>query len=172
MLDNYTKKCKITKGGIKRVYLLPYVKYSRSLIKDSEMSLIEFPDSYIYQFDCVGNYTQTSNTEEGSVFFDQTINIQLSEVYNVLDANLFLQKDFRVIAETNNNDLIMFGIYNGMECKLSNNSGSSKSEFNGFNLDFTGKEEKTGLLIDSLESLNLYIFNPSEVFNYDFNFNI
>lgn len=137
------------------MYIFPYVKYERSYIEDSGMVLTKFPQSYIYEFDCVGNYTQTSNVEEGSIFFEQSLNVQLSEVYNVLDIHLFLNKDFRAIAETNNGDLIMFGVYNGLECKVSNNSGSSKTEFNGFALDFTGKEEKTGLLIDDLGTIDL-----------------
>ena len=171
-LDNYNKKCKVTQGGIKKFYLFPFVKYNRFQVQNEGMNLTAFPNSYIYEFDCNGNYNQTNDIEGGGYFFTQTINIQLSEVYNILDVHLFLEKDFRIIVETNNNDLIMFGVYNGLTCKVSNSSGQSKNEFNGFNLDFSGKEEKTGLLISDLDGLGLYKFNKEEIFNYDFNFNI
>ena len=129
--DNYTRKCKTTIGGVKKMYLLPYVKYSRSQIKDSGMSLTEFPDSYIYEFNCIGTYNQNSEDEGGSFFFSQSVNIRLSEVYNVLNIHDFLKIDFRVIVKTNNDDLIMFGVYNGLEGSTTNASGSDKGEFNG-----------------------------------------
>lgn len=170
--DNYNSKCKVTHGGIKRIYLMPFVKYNRTLINDSEMSLTKFPASYIYKFECVGSYNQQNEVEEGSYYFYQNISINLSEVYNEINIHNFLKTDFRVIVETNNNDLIMFGVYNGLSCKVTNTSGTNRNEFNGFSLDFTGKEEKAGLIIDSLDNLGLYEFDKEEVFNYDFNFNI
>ena len=157
ILNNYTKRCKTTLGGVKNLYLLPYVEYNRTQVRDSQMSLTVFPESTIYKFDSIGNYTQQSKSTGGAISFDQSVSVQLSEVYNVLDANAFLRSDFRVIIETNNNDILMFGAYNGMECSASNNSGTTKSEFNGFSFDFKGEEQKAGLLISSLEDFDLTI---------------
>ena len=64
----------------------------------------------------------------------------------------------------------MLGTYNGLVCKLSNNSGTSKSEFNGFALDFSGKEEKTALLVNDIYS-NFTVFDGT-MLNNDLNFNI
>lgn len=175
VLDNYGRKCKVTQGKIKRAYLFPYVKYSRSQIKDFEMSLTAFPSGVtVYQFDVEGNYNQNSNEEQGSYFFDQTVSIQLSEVYDVLDIHKFLKVDYRIIVETYNNQLIMFGARNGMNARATNQTGTSKSEFNGFTLNFTGKEEKSGLLISSLEDFGFRIFGPTNngFFEYTFNFNL
>lgn len=172
MIDNYTKKCKSTVGGLKKIYLIPFVEYTRSQIKTLEMNLTEFPSSYIYEFDCVGNYTQSSSIDGGAVYFEQNISLQLNEVYSILDINEFVGSEFRVIVETNNNDLLMFGAYNGLECEASNNSGTDKAEFNGFSLEFKGKEVKAALLIDDLDLFNLYKFNKEEVLNSNFNFNI
>ena len=169
-IDNYDRKCKVTQGKIKRAYLIPYVKYSRSQIKDFEMSLTAFPTNVIvYKYEVEGNYNQNSNEEEGSYFFDQNVSMQLSEVYDVLDIHSFLKIDYRVIVETYNNQLIMFGVRNGLTAKTTNQTGTSKNEFNGFTLNFTGKEEKSGLLISSLDAFGFIVFDPDAFFNYDLN---
>lgn len=170
-LDNYTKKCKSTLGGIKRAYLMEYVFYNETLIKSDGMSLTQFPETLVYEFDCTGDYSQDSSFENGNVSFNQIVNLNLSKVYNVLDAHIFTDKDFRVIVETNNDDLILFGTNNGLVGSMTNSTGTEKSEFNGFNVTFTGLEEKTGLLIDELTDF-FTIYDDENGFNYDFNFNL
>jgi len=170
---NYPKQCKETIGGVKRVYLLPYIEYAETLIKSEGMNLTVFPESTIYKFECTGNYTQSSTLQSGNVQFSHQVNIQLSKVYNFLDIHTFIRNDFRVIVETNNGDLIMFGTNNGLVCTLSNASGNSKGEFNGFNCTFDGIEEKTGLLINDLD--DFFEVNPDDegiYFNYTLNFDI
>ena len=172
VLENYERKCKLTQGRVKRAYIFPYIKYSRSQIKDFEMSLVEFPTTTIYQFDVEGSYNQNSSVEQGSFFFDQTVTLQLSEVYDVLDIHKFLKVDYRIIVETYNHQLIIFGVRNGLTARVTNQTGTSKNEFNGFTLNFTGKEEKSALLISSLEDLG-FIINPENgFFDYTFDFNL
>lgn len=168
VLDNYSKKCKVTQGGVKRAFLFPYVKYSRALIKSDQMSLIEFPDSTVYQFDVKGSYDQSSNIEQGSFFFDQNISLRLSEVYDNIDIHDFLKIDYRVIVETYNNQLIIFGVRNGLTVRTTNTTGNEKNEFNGFTLNFTGQEEKSGLLISSLEDLGFTIFDDDDGGFFDY----
>jgi hypothetical protein len=172
VIDNYFKNCKTTTGSIKKIYLLPYVKYSRALVKTSGMSLIEFPNSIIYVFEVRGNYTQSSKIENGAISFDHNVSIQLFKVYDEIDIHDFLKVDFRVIVETENDQLIMFGVRNGLTAKTSNSSGASENEFNGFSLDFTGQEEKAGVLISSLADLGLEVYDPLIFLNYDLNFDI
>jgi len=161
MIANYDRKCKDTIGGLKRVYLMPYVKYSRSQIKSSGMTLTKFPIdipfSTYFKFDCEGSYTQNSEDEGGAVYFNQSVNIKLTKVYDNIDIYDFINKEFRVAAETNNGKYIMFGVRNGLECTTTNSSGTDKSEFNGFDLSFKGKEEKVGLLTDLFKTIPYYI---------------
>lgn len=168
ILETYKKKCKTTLGGIRNFYLAPFVKYNRSQIKTSGMFLTQFPRTNLFRFDSIGSYNQSSEEEEGATFFNQSINIQLSEVYNVLDAHIFLNRDFRVVVETNNNEFLMFGVFNGLGCKISNSSGSNKNEFNGFNFDFTGLEEKTALKINNLTELGFTIVGSGTPYNFVF----
>lgn len=169
--NNYTRQCKDTQGGIIRAYLIPFVEYDETQIKTSGMSLTTFPDSIAYTFNCIGNYTQSSEEESGAVSWSQTITLQLPKVYEVIEINAFLRNDWRVIVETNNDQLIMFGLFNGLVCSSTNSSGTGKSEFNGFDLTFTGKEEDTGMLINSFDDL-IMTFEDGEVFNYDLNLEI
>jgi len=154
---NYEKQCKDTQGHIKRIYVLPFVFYPETLIKSEGMNLTVFPTSTVYRFDCWGNYSQSTTTEKGNVQWSHSIEINLPKVYEVYDINIFYRNDFRIIVETNNGHLIMFGTNNGLQCEISNNSGNSKTEFNGFTLTFTGIEEKPGLLISTLgDFFNVY----------------
>jgi len=147
---NYEKQCKDTQGHIKRIYVLPFVFYNETLIKSTGMYLTTFPESTVYRFDCWGNYSQSTTTEKGNVQWSHSVEVNLPKVYEVYDINIFYRNDFRIIVETNNGHLIMFGTNNGLQCEISNNSGNSKTEFNGFTLTFTGIEEKPGLLISTL----------------------
>lgn len=167
---NYTRKCKITQGGIRKFYLLPFVKYNKLQVQYEGMTLTEFPESFIYVFECFGNYTQDSQVEDGAYFLNQTTSAQLPKVYDVLDIHNYLKQDYRVIVETNNGQYIMFGVYNGMMGSVGNNSGNDKAEFNGFNLDFEGREETTGLLIENLS--DFFIVNTANLLNAELNFEV
>ena len=167
--DNYGKKCKVTQGKVKTAYIFQFLKYSRAQIRDFEMKLTAFPTTIIYSFDVEGSFTQSSSFEDGNFFFEHSLNLRLSEVYDVLDIHTFLKVDYRVIVETYNNQLLIFGVRNGLTAKVTNQSGSGKGEFNGFELNFTGKEEKSALLVSSLEDFFFIVFDNDGYFNYDLN---
>lgn len=170
ILEAYDQKCKSTIGGIKRAYLFPFEKYSRSQIKSEGMALTAFPPNvFIYPYEVEGSFTQSSNIEDGAFFFDQTVTLKFSEVYSVFDIHNFLKVDLRVIIETNNNQFLLFGVRNGMTGKVSNASGANKNEFNGFQLTLTGKEEKSALLVSALEDFFFIVFDNDGYFNYDLN---
>jgi len=171
-LSNYNLSCKNTLGGIKRAYLMEYVYYDETLIKSKEMSLTQFPDTLIYRFDCNGNYSQDSQFENGNVSFNHVVNLDLPKVYNVIDAHLFTDKDYRIIVLTENDDHLIFGVNNGLRGSFTNTSGTNKSEFNGFNLSFTGLEEKAALYIADLDDFFTIMTRDNNVFNYYFNFDL
>ena len=62
-----------------------------------------------------------------------------------------LKKDYRVIFKDRNGLIRIFGLYVGLTCDSINyTTGNSKSDFNGFRLDFKGKEEKGSYFINNL----------------------
>ena len=169
-ISKYTKKRKDTIGGIKDIYLMPFVKYNRWEIQSVGLNLTAFPTTTITPFECIGSYTQTSEFENGAILFNQSISFQLNEVYDVMDIQNLLIADYRIIVKTNNNKFLMLGVYNGLKAVVSNNSGTTKSEFNGFKVDFSGKEENPMLLISDLNDLGFAVSETG--FNYILNFNI
>lgn len=167
-IDSYQKRCKDTIGGVKEFYLAPYEKWTKSQISVLDMDLVSIPETDFYLFECIGTYNQDSSLENGAVYFNQSIELKLPKVYDTVNALKFTKQLYRVILKTNNNQYIIFGTYNGLEAKLSNTSGNSKAEFNGFSLSFTGKEKDTGYLIRDLADSNITIIDNS-FFNYDLN---
>lgn len=171
VISSYDKKYKNTFGGIDKFYLMPYTQYNRSDILTLDSNLIKYPSAYIFEYDCDGSYSQTTELNEGNVIYNQNVSITLSEAYGILDIQKFVNSDFRIVAKTNNGYYLLFGLRNGLSVSASNNSGTSKSEFNGFKLEFNGKEENVAPYFDSLENLGVYIHNGL-TFNYSFNFTI
>ena len=167
-IESYQKRCKDTIGGIKEFYLAPYEKWTKSQVSILDMDLVSIPATDFYLFECNGSYNQDSNLENGAVFFNQSIEIKLPKVYYTFNVLKFTKQLYRIIVKTNNNQYIIFGTYNGLEAKMSNTSGTSKAEFNGFNISFTGKEKDTGYHIPNLENSNITIID-TDAFNYDLN---
>jgi hypothetical protein len=169
-MDNYTLKCKSTIGGLKRFYLAKFVDYDETEIITVENEVTVFPATIIYQFDCIGNYNQNTNDVGGDTSWTQEINANLNTVYNVLNPKIFLTTKFRLIAETNNGDILIFGLFNGLNCSLTNSSGAEKKDFNGFNLKLTGLEAEAAMLTD----LDLfYIFDDTDSYlNYLLNIDL
>jgi len=163
-LSSYNKKCKTTLGGIKKIYLFPFVSYKRSQIITQGMELLTFPSTGITEFDVIGSYSQNSEFEGGDVFFNQSITANLNEVYDVMDVQNLLVVDYRVIVLTNNNQYLISGVRNGLKGTTNNTSGTEKGEFNGFTLDFTGNEETPLLLIKNLGDVGFFIQDGG--FNY------
>ena len=181
--SNYLKQCKDTQGGIKEFYLAPYQKWTKSEItlSDAALNLIpenyfydvvlgSIPSTYFYKFECNGTYNQDSSSENGAVFFNHTVEMQVlsTEYYKPFSTLNFTKQYYRVIAKTNNDQFIIFGLYNGLEAKMTNASGGSKAEFNGFNISFSGKEKDTGYLIENLEDAGILLVD-SDLFNYSLN---
>ena len=167
-ISKYDKKCKSTIGGVKKFYLFPFVKHKRSQIITQGMELITFPSTGITEFDVIGSYSQNSEFEGGDLFFNQSCNFNLSEVYNALDIQTLLIANYGIIFLTNNNEYLLGGVRNGLTGTTTNTSGTEKAEFNGFTLDFTGKEETPLLLIKDLQDVGFYINEGG--FNYLLNF--
>ena len=162
------KQAKCTKGALKRVYIAKYVKHLRSEIVVDDMELVTIPETDFYEIDMEGDYTQSQNTQNGADYFDQNIRVQVNEFYNKLNASVLNKTEFRVLVETNNNMYLMFGLYNGMRSRLSNNSGGSKQDFNGLELAFQGKEIEMAYYVANPAVSGINIIETNGDFNNDF----
>lgn len=161
-LQKYDRKCKDTAGGIRKAFLFAYVQYAWFEIDTLGMELISYPTTEIYEFQCEGTYSQKSNVEGGSLYFEQDVVINLPRVYNEINLMDYLKQDLGVIVLTNNNEYLIAGAYNGLTGSAESNDGGGKTGFNGFKISLSGMEENPMLLIKDLESAG---FVPSEVYS-------
>lgn len=168
-LFSIPKQCKYTLGGVKRVFIAKYVKYNRSGISVSDMLLNSIPDTTFYEIDEKGNYSQTQSDQNGAIYFTQNVSVQVKKAYDRFNISNLLKAEYRVIVLTENNQYLIFGLYNGLKIKLGNNSGANKTDFNGFDIAFDGLEESFAYLITDLEAAGITIVGTEGDFNNDFN---
>jgi len=166
MISNYNRHCKSTIGDIKRIYLAGFVKYSLREVMTNENELIAFPDTSVATMEINGNFTQSSSIENGSYAYTQTITILIPSVYSEFDVSSFRKANFRLIAETNNGDLVLFGLRNGLRATVSNSSGEEKTDFNGFTITFDGLEDEIAPYITTLGDY-FYPYEDVDIFNYN-----
>lgn len=146
-------RCKDLQGGISKLWLLPFVKYQRSQVKVLNMELVLIPSSDYYLFESFGEIAinQSMQENEGGKFYNFSFDLKIDDYFNIGN---FLQKEFRVVALDRNNKTRMFGLWNGIKCESINfASGSSKSDFRGFNLKFEGQEILEAPFLNSINDL-------------------
>lgn len=162
-INGYTRKCKDSLGGLKKVYLFPYVKYSRSQIVLNGNILVTYPNTNIYEFEVETNpsVSQTQSEENGGKYFSISLSLDLTNTLGY-DFEKVLNKDYNIIIEDRNGKLRFLGNRNGLECiSLNYDTGGSKNSFSGLKLSFEGKEENEAWFINDLQNAG-FIINGSE----------
>lgn len=152
IVNGYNRKCKESIGGVRKVWLCKYVKYSRSQILTDGNILVSFPDTFIYSFHSVeaSNASETMEQAEGGKFFNQSISVAFQGA-DPKEIELLQNIDFRILYLDNNGVYKVFGLHNGMESGIiTYETGSSKNTLNGFRINFTGKEKEEAVFIDNL----------------------
>jgi hypothetical protein len=154
-----SKVCKNSLGGVSKLWLFPFVNYSRSQIITNENILVTFPNTQIYRFNFLGNPSIGNNQSEneGGKFHELDLSFSLQGSQQSTNIEKLLYKDYRAIYQDRNGNFVILGLYNGLECtNLTYNTGGGKSELNGFNLAFNGQEEKDVFFINSLEDAGFF----------------
>jgi hypothetical protein len=151
--SGYTRKCKDSRGGVAEVYLFPFVNYANSLIITNGNILTTFPNTTIYKFysNTTPNATENQEQDAGGKFFNQSIALDLQYYDDYENVSKLIKKDYRLIFKDNNGLYRIFGLYNGISTDSINYvTGAGKSEFNGFKMTFSTKEEKQSFFINNL----------------------
>lgn len=155
IISGYTRKCKDSVGGIRKVWLCKYVKYSRSQIITYGNILVLFPDTFIYSFHSVeaSNASESMEQTDGGKFFNQSISLTFQGA-DPKEIELLQNIDFRILYLDNNGIYKIFGLRNGMEAgTITYETGSSKNSLNGFKITFTGKEREESVFVEDLEDV-------------------
>jgi len=155
IVSGYNRKCKDSVGGLRKVWLCKYVKYSLSQIITDGNILVSFPDTFIYSFHSVeaSNASESMEQIDGGKFFNQSISLAFQGA-DPKEIELLQNIDFRILYLDNNGIYKIFGLRNGMESgTITYETGSSKASLNGFKITFTGKEKEEAVFVEDLETV-------------------
>ena len=151
IVSGINRSCKDAIGGVNKVYLFSWIKYSRSQIGINGNLLTSFPQSDVFEFETIGDVTYNEDTQEddGGKFY----NISLSfKIGNYSEIEKLLKINVRAVVFDRNGNYRLLGTFNGLFCtKITKETGSNKSDFNGFKIDFEGKELRESLFFTDLE---------------------
>lgn len=158
-------------GGIKTVYFFKYVDYSYSQIVGTKGGeLTSFPETYIYPYEVqTGYYDENIQNDENGILYDQNCSFTLVQ-QNLLTTNqvdLLTKIDLRYIVAFNDGTYRIGGLYNGAKItSLDLVSGGNKSEFNGYNITVSSKEEYSAAYISDLTDVGFDIVGDIDSYLY------
>lgn len=152
IISGRSKVCKDSQGGISKLWLLPWREYLNEIVVSGNI-LVEFPQSVIFEFEKTNssNPTQSMQEDAGGKFYNQSVSLELFG-FEYSEIEKFHRKDYRILFLDRNGNFRMLGLYNGLECTtIVKTTGSSKSSFSGYRIDFSGKEESEAVFLDNLD---------------------
>ena len=154
------KSCKDSRGGVDKVYLFSFVKYSRSQNVHSDLDLTSFPATTIYEFEPSNqpNFLNDSKEDEGGKYYTEDISFDFVGIFVYDEFEKFLNNDVRCIIKDRNGKYRLLGAFNGLTCeRISRILGSNKGSFRGYKIPLTGQEELPALFINDLNGAGFTI---------------
>jgi hypothetical protein len=135
-----------SQGGTESIYIFEFVKYTRSQITVVNDFLTVFPATTIYKIEA----DSISFDEDVTDSYEQKISFQVNKILSSDKFKNLALQDFRVIIKDNNNNLRLIGLYTGLSGNFTKTLGTNLSDFNGYNFNFTTKEENTATYLTDL----------------------
>jgi len=162
--EHILRGCKDLQGGVNMVYLFPFVKYSRSQIVLDGQMLTSFPATTIFDwYSNATNYSENQSFDKGSIVWDQNLTLQIPKTDFQSEVYKLASKDYRAIFIDRIGNIRILGLFNGLEATISNETGQEKTDFNGYKVTFTGKEDNQAYFIANLEGAG---FDPTIIYNF------
>lgn len=144
-----TEKCKDAVGGLKAVYFVNWGDMTGVTYDETNTDAIDAvagsPSAYKYELKGNSSFEQaiTSSRENGTTFFEQTLNLTLKKLSIVDHKQIKLLSYGRpqVVVEDNNGNLFLCGLEHGMEVSGGSiASGASMGDLSGYTLTLSGQE--------------------------------
>jgi hypothetical protein len=143
------EKCKDSVGGLKAVYFVNWgdmtgVTYDVTNT-DAISAVAGTPSAYKYELKGNSSFEQaiTSSRENGTTFFEQTLNLTLKKL-SVTDHKQIKLLSYgrpQVIVEDNNDNLFLCGLEHGMEVSGGTIvTGAAMADLSGYTLTLSGQE--------------------------------
>lgn len=157
LTQGFALDCRDSIGGIKSIMVAELSAKATLTSSDgliSALTLEATKNFYKYEFrKQTGNFTETieASDENGTLFYTQELNIQLSklEVAKRNELYLLAKNDLLVIVEDRNGNYWLLGEENGMVIGGSGESGTAMGDFSGYNLTFTGAEREPAKAVEA-----------------------
>lgn len=142
-------QCKDKIGGIKTVFLGLHSDFITGIAEDATEEIITLPTATIYRYElsqAAGDFieTITSSVENGTVFWNQVVNISLMQLTAAdrLELQNVAQSRLAVFVLDNNDNIWMVGQYDSAELTAGTAAtGTAKGDANGYTLTFTATEK-------------------------------
>tara|TARA_R110000803_G_scaffold131141_2_gene198414 strand:- start:1751 stop:2308 length:558 start_codon:yes stop_codon:yes gene_type:complete len=171
LTQNIHRGKKNLQGGVKTVYLFPFVKYNRTQVVTTGQLLTTFPATGTFLTDStVTNYSESTEIEGGDVAFNQTFSLQFpkTEVSNEL-YKLVTQR-WRAIYVDELANIRILGLWNGLEATFNNETGTNYPDLNGYKINFSGKEDNQAYFLTDLTGFTVLAEPENFVFMDGCNF--
>ena len=155
---------KTLQGGVNKVYLFPYVKYSRSQIVINEQTLVSFPSTTVYDWHSINpNFNETTEVIGGDVAWNQTLSLEIPKMYAANEVYKLVKQYYRAIYIDRLGNIRILGLYNGLDAQITQETGTDKASLNGYRITLTGKEDGQSKYLTDLSD-----FTISKDNNYEF----
>ena len=150
--------CKDSVGGIKAAYFADFGTMGTNTIVAGEVTAFgaASPDLDFFKYDVKGNssleQTITSSRENGTVFYEQTLNLTLTKLDLATQQELIEVVKARphVMVEDYNGNFLLVGAVNGADCSGGTIvTGAAMGDLSGFTLTMAGQETLPALFVDS-----------------------
>ena len=155
----YLRRCKDSVAGVKEVYLFSYINYSRTNITIVDNALTAFPNNTLYVMEGLLNasFTDTATESPAGYEYAQTLNLTFSHISDYYNFTKVVQGIVRALVLDNNGFWWLLGTYNGLDVSnYGRQTGSSKSELNGYQITFTGRERVEAPRVKGKEFIQPY----------------
>lgn len=164
------RQCKDTNGGVKNIYIAPYVKALRSEIVYDGVSLTQFPQTFIYKFELVSTdvFQQSGTENEGGKFYNQTIELTFNKIsaFDNLQFQKMLKKDFYLVLEDKNGNFFLMGFRNGVVAEKLD-TGTNQQ----YRISFTGQEIEQAPFCEDLINTDFIVVDfLNKIFQDESNF--
>ena len=156
--------CKITKavgrtcadrqGGISKLYLFSYVKYSKSLNLVQGQEVITFPSTVAYEWQAENiSFTESTSVKNGGVEWTQKLSFTITESNILSEVYKLPNKDYSAVILDRNGNYRFIGMRNGGEVTVNASSGTNRGDLNGYSINLTAKEDNQAYYVPTFESL-------------------
>lgn len=152
--------CNSSIGGLNEIYIFPYVQYLDSQIVKVALTLTSFPATTIYRFYSIAdpNFQDSESEDAGGQFFTESLSLTFPRIDSQQEFEKLLKLDYRMIVRDRNGLYRLLGAYKGGTFNnLSQVTGGGKSDFNGYTIDWSAKEELPALFISDLTAAGFEI---------------